>query len=263
MLGGFTGFQDSQGKDWGENLLNSVASKTIRHLFTHSDLVDVEVRCSPPGKLLQGSIDSFKMSGRGLVIRKAFRAEELNFETDAVVLDFGSVLKGGIALKQPTQAIAQVKLAEPDINTAFEAPLIRQRLENLTDPQLLSLSDGAPVSFGNVKMELLPNNGVNLQAAARWSERAVPLALSCTLGVERRRRIRFNSLQFRDEAIPEDRRDLSGKLTGVMGDILNNMVDLDRFNLDGVTMRINRLETQGRFLVFSGYAQIEHVPRIG
>lgn len=39
------------------------------------------------------------------------------------------------------------------------------------------------------------------------------------------------------------------------------MVDLDRFNLDGVKMRLNRLETQGKKLVFSGYAQIERFPR--
>jgi hypothetical protein len=41
------------------------------------------------------------------------------------------------------------------------------------------------------------------------------------------------------------------------------MVDLDRFDLDGVTMRINRLETQGKTLVFSGYAQIDHFPGNG
>jgi hypothetical protein len=38
------------------------------------------------------------------------------------------------------------------------------------------------------------------------------------------------------------------------------MVDLERFNLDGVLLRVNRLETQGKQLVFSGYAQIDHFP---
>ena len=41
------------------------------------------------------------------------------------------------------------------------------------------------------------------------------------------------------------------------------MVDLDRFDLDGVIMRLNRLETQGKQLVFSGYAEIERIPRTG
>ena len=48
----------------------------------------------------------------------------------------------------------------------------------------------------------------------------------------------------------------------VLVEIFNNMVDLDRFNLDGITMRINRLETEGKILDFSGYAQIERIPRV-
>jgi len=44
--------------------------------------------------------------------------------------------------------------------------------------------------------------------------------------------------------VPESQREISQTLTGAFAEILNNMVDLDRFDLDGVTMRINRLETQ-------------------
>ena len=120
MFGGFVGFNNNKGGDWGENLLNKVASNTIRHLFTRSDSVNVTVRCNPSSKLLQGTIDSFKMEGTGLVIRRDFRTEEMSFETDAVSIDFSSVMQGKIALKQPTQAIAKIKLTEtaspPDIS---------------------------------------------------------------------------------------------------------------------------------------------------
>jgi len=112
MLGGLTGFTNSGGSDWGERMLNTVASQSIRHLFSKSESVEVSVRCSPSSKLLQGSIDSFKMSGRGLVIRKEFPVEEMSFETDAVSIDFSSILSGKITLKQPTQAIALVTLSE-------------------------------------------------------------------------------------------------------------------------------------------------------
>ena len=123
MFGGFTGLKDPTGTDWGERMLNTVASKTIRHLFTKSESVEVFVRCYPSSKLLQGSIDSFKMSGRGLVIRKDFGVEEMSFETDAVAIDFSSVLSGKLALKQPTQAVAQVTLSEADINHSFKADI--------------------------------------------------------------------------------------------------------------------------------------------
>src|SRR4028118_1530203 len=166
MFGGFAGSKNTSGTDWGEQMLNTVASKTIRHLFTQSESVEVSVRCYPSSKLLQGSIDSFKMSGRGLVIRRQFRTEEMSFETDAVSLDFGSVVKGQIQLKQPTQAIAQVVLTEDDINNSFKAELVRKRLENLAIPGLDELSGGQPISFTDVQVQLQPNNGLRLFAKA-------------------------------------------------------------------------------------------------
>lgn len=261
MFGGFAGTSNNSGTDWGEQMLNTVASKTIRHLFTQSESVEVSVRCHPSSKLLQGSIDSFKMSGRGLVIRKDFRTEEMSFETDAVSLDFSSVLKGQISLKQPTQAIVQVILTEPDINEAFKAQLVKKRLENLSTPALTELSGGKPISFTDVQVQLKPNNRLQLFAKAELPNHGlVPISMTSTLEVERRRRVLFRDSQFEANDIPEPLQEISQTLTATMDDILNGMVDLDRFNLDGVTMRINRLETQGQKLVFSGYAQIERIP---
>ncbi len=260
MFGGFVGFKNNQGGDWGEKLLNKVATNTIRHLFTRSDLVEVAVSCNPSSKLLQGTIDSFKMNGRGLVIRQDFRTEEMSFETDAVSLDFSSVMQGKISLKQPTQAIAQVKLTEADLNDAFQAELVRKRLENLSEPTLTEISGGEAVSFTDVELKLLSGNNIKLLAKANWSDRSVPISLSCLLDVAKRRKVKFKNIQFEPQDIPEDVRDLSLQLTETLGQILNEMVDLDRFNLDGVKIRLNRLETQGKMLLFSGYAQIERVP---
>lgn len=263
MFGSFTGSNSNQTSDWGEDLINSVASNTLRHLFTRSDSVEVKVRCQPPSKLLQGSIDSFKMQGRGIVIRRDFRTEEISFETDAVALDFASVLQGKISLRQPTQAIALIKLTETDINNAFSAQLVRQRLENLTDERLTNLSGGEPVSFTAIKLQLLPANRVKLQALANFPNRAIPLSFSCALGLAKRRRVTYEDPEFIGADIPADCQDLSKILMGILVDILNEMVDLDRFNLDGVTLRLNRLETEGETLNFSGYAQIERIPRTG
>jgi hypothetical protein len=261
MFGGFAGMKTPSGTDWGEQMLNTVVSNTIRHLFTQSESVDVSVRCYPSSKLLQGSIDNLKMNGRGLVIRREFRAEELSFETDAISIDFSSVLKGQFNLKQPTQAIAQVVLMESDINNSFKAELVRKRLENLSIPALSELSGGEPISFSDVQVTLQPNNRLRLFAKAKLPEHGlVPISMTSTLAVERRRRVLFQNSQFEPEAIPESLQEISRTLTTALDEILNNMVDLDRFNLDGVTMRINRLETQGKKLIFSGYAQIERVP---
>lgn len=261
MFGGLTGLTDPKGTDWGERMLNTVASQTIRHLFTQSESVEVFVRCYPSSKLLQGSIDSFKMSGRGLVIRRDFAVEEMSFETDAVAIDFGAVLSGKLNLKQPTQAIAQVILSEAGINKAFNAELVKKRLVNLSVPELTALSGGKPISFTEVQVQLLPENRLRILAKADLDNgELIPLSMTVTIAVERRRRISFKDPQIELDLVPEAQREISQTLSMALADILDNMVDLDRFDLDGVKMRLNRLETEGQKLIFSGYAEIERVP---
>jgi LmeA-like phospholipid-binding len=263
MFGGFTGSK-SGSADFGERMLNSAATQSIKHLFSQSESVEVSVRCNPASKLLQGSIDSFKMSGRGLVIKRQFEVEEMSFETDAVNIDFGSVLGGQLRLKQPTQAIAQIILSEDSINRAFTADLVQKRLQNIDTEALTNLSGGEPISFRAVHLQLLPDNQIRISAKTDLPNRSdVPIELTALLAVEKRRRVSFKQPQFNPEAVPEDVRGLSEVLTLAFAEILDNMVDLDRFDLDGVMLRINRLETQGQQLIFSGYAQIDHFPGTG
>ncbi|NEU73328.1 DUF2993 domain-containing protein [Hassallia byssoidea VB512170] len=264
MFGGITGLKDPKGTDWGERMLNTVASQTIRHLFTKSESVEVFVRCYPSSKLLQGSIDSFKMNATGVVIRKDFPADEIFVETDAVSIDFSSVLAGKLTLKQPTQAIAKVILSEEGINYSFKAELVKKRLLNLTVPALTQLSGGNPVSFPEIQVELLPENRLRIFAKADLGDRElVPLDMTVTIAIERRRRVSFKDPQIELDSIPEAQKEISKTLSVALADILDNMVDLDRFDLDGVKMRLNRLETEGKQLIFSGYAEIERIPRTG
>ncbi|MBF2089815.1 MAG: DUF2993 domain-containing protein [Synechococcales cyanobacterium K44_A2020_017] len=263
MFGGLTGFANGSKTDVGEQMLNAAASQSIRHLFSKSDAVDVAVRCYPSSKLLQGSIDSFKMTGRGLVIRRQFAVEEMSFETDAVALDVGGIFAGQIRLRQPTQAVAQVVLSEKAINDAFTADLVEKRLKNVDLEVLTQLSGGEPVSFRDVVVTLLPGNRVAIAAKTDLPNRQdVPISMKATLMIEKRRRLRFGEAEFWDESVPAEVRSLSETLTMAFAEVLNEMVDLDRFDLDGVKLRLNRLEVEGKNLVLSGYAQIDHFPGI-
>lgn len=262
MFGSFIGSAGSTQPDFGTKMLNTVASQSIRRLFSECEAMSVEIACSPSSKILQGSVDSVKMQGKGLVIRRQFRVEEMSFETDAIAIDFGSVLKGQIQLKQPTQAIAQITLSEDGINKAFSAELVKAKLDQVELMVDSSLGIESPVSFEDISVKLLPNNQVEIHAKVVVpGQETVPVAVRTTLAVERRRRLLFNNPQFQEDQIPEESRALSKPLTAAFVDILNNMVDLDRFDLDGVELRINRVETQQQKLLFSGYAQIEQFPK--
>lgn len=264
MLGVLGGLTLPPNTDWGEQMLNTVVGQSIRHLFTYSDAVDVSVQCFPSSKILQGSIDSFRMTGKGLVIRREFEVEEMSFETDAVALDVKALFKGEIRLQAPTQAIAQVKLSEKALNEAFKSELVQKRLVDINIPGLESLTQGQAIAFRAIRLNLLPNHQVQIFAKTDLPGTPdLPISLMATLGIERRRRICFNDATFDPTPVPENLRTQSQVLSEALGKVLNEMVDLDRFNLDGVTLRLNRLETQGKILLLSGYAQIEHFPGTG
>lgn len=262
MFSGLTSAKNRGNTDFGEQMLNTVAGQSLRHLFTRSGKIDVSIRCYPSSKLLQGSLDSFKMQGSDLLIRNSFAVHEMSFETDAVAIDIGAALRGQITLRQPTQAVAQVTLTEAAINQAFQADLVRQRTEQVDHPSLTNLSGGEPVSFKDITVKLLPEQKIKIQAKADLPNQAdLPISVIATLSVERRRRLVFGDPVVQLEDIPASFQGLSEIVTTGFMDVMNGMVDLDRFDLDGVLMRINRLETQDNLLVFSGYAQIEHFPK--
>ncbi|EDX84737.1 hypothetical protein S7335_2434 [Synechococcus sp. PCC 7335] len=260
MLGGLLGSQSSS-KDFGENMLSSVARQAIQQLFTRSESVDVSIRCAPASKILQGIVDSFQMKGRGLVIKKMFEAEAMEFETDAVSLDMSGLIGGKIRLKQATHAIATVTMTEAGINKAFTADLVEKHLRDVTSEEATSMSGGDPVSFRDVQMKLLPNQRVKITAKTDLPNRDdLPISLSAKVTVERRRRVVFTDLAFEPDDVPEDVQWLSeAMIPGFIG-VLNQMVDLERFDLDGVSLRVNQLDVKGKQLLFNGYAEIEHFP---
>lgn len=324
---------------WGEQLLNAVATQSVRYLFTASEAVAVRVLSRAPQDLLQGRIEGFEMEGRGLLIRREFPVDYLAFRTDPVVIDGAAILRGQLRLQQPTQAIATVMLSESSIEQMFAAALVRQhfqalswqrppsppsaaagldrpglnspgpdrsgpdrsgldspgldRLDRLDQPGLngavsqslaldpsawaasragaaegnarsqLDLAPGDRISFDPVKVTLQPHNRVRLQVTAQLSDQVLPLVLTATLKLERRRRIRFHNLQLETDRLPLAQRPRAEKLRNLLATVLNHLIDVERWNLDGVMLRLNQMETQGSQLQFKGYAQINHFPRQG
>ncbi len=250
--------------DWGENLINTVATQAITHLFSASQEVSVAVGCFPAAKILQGKVDSFKMQGQGLEIRQQFPVERMSFATDAVALDLGAILQGKLRLQHPTQAVAEIILTEAGINQAFQAELVQKRLQNILTPEIAAISGEEPVSFANVNITLLPQNQVELRAEVILPFHGrVPIQVRTTLAIARRTKLQFTQPQWLETGIAPDQHRISQALTTAFVELLNTMVDLDRFDLDGVMLKLNRLVTQGNQLVFSGYAEIRHFPVVG
>ncbi len=251
-----------------ENLLNLVATQAIANLFTGSDSVKVKLKCNSLSKLWCGSVDSFQMSGRGMVVNKDFRSEDIYLETDAVSLDFSEVLLGRISLKKSTQGFASIKLSSRDINRAFKGEFAKKRLKNLKIPAIEELSGGLLVSFSDVKMELFPSNRVKLFANGKLFHEngklfheSIPISMRGILALRSRRRIVFEEIEYEENQIRADLGKIVEKLSKHLANIFNKMIDLDNLELDGINLRLNRLETQEKMLLLCGYVSINHFPR--
>ncbi|HEY9701695.1 MAG TPA: DUF2993 domain-containing protein, partial [Allocoleopsis sp.] len=129
-------------------------------------------------------------------------------------------------------------------------------------PSLIELSGGQPVSFTDILVELLQGNQVKILAKANLGNKIVPIGLIATLSVEKRRKVIFKSPKFVPDNIQESMMTLSEIVTKIFVEILDGMIDLDQFDLDGITLRINKLTTEDKKLIFSGYAQIEKIPNV-
>lgn len=305
---------------WGEQLLNAVATQSVRYLFSESEFVAVRVHSRSPQDLFQGRVEGFEMEGRGLVIRREFPVDSLAFRTDPVAIEVSALLRGQLQLQQPTQAIATVCLSEANIERMFAAALVRQHLQGVPwqrgshstpgnpgagSPESIATPgtqdgsstgfspDDSPhssntpkpdgpkpdgikpdgpkpddsnlgcVNFEQFRVTLQPHNHVRLQVVAHLLEQVLPLTLTATLKLERRRRIRFQNLQLETDRLPLAQVPRAEKLRGVLAAVLNGLIDVERWQLDGVLLRLNQMETAGSQLRFKGYAQINHFPRQG
>lgn len=256
MFNGFIDLTNSLQNDWGEQLLKIVVSQGIGDLFTHSQSVEVLVESQPASKLLQGEIDRLKIKGKGLVIRRDFPVEELSFETDSVLLNFESVLKGKIHLKQPTHAIAQVIISQADINRAFQAELVQKQMQQLIHSQ--------PISFGDIQVQILPENRLHFFAKADVPNYGkLPICVTGNIIVDRPCRLTLINPQFLTNLVPEYLTKMVQNLNIIFAESLNNLVNVENFGLDGVSLLLNQVETQTEKLIFSGDAEITHFPETG
>lgn len=237
--------------DAGEQLVSSAVSTAIRALLSRVEDLQVSVHCQPVSKLLQGALDGFSLRGRGLVIKNSFRAEILRVDTDAIAIDLGAILGGRVRLLRPTVAVTSVVLREEDINAAFEAPLVVSKMRGIAVE-----GGGQTLAFEKTRIQLGEDNRVHFETdiLLEQSGERLHTGLQARLTVEEQRRIVLADVLFEDDD-PRSR-----EWAALFVAHFNRLMDIDKFNLDGATLRIQRLYTRNRQLTFEGRANINHFP---
>lgn len=243
---GSTPFQ-TQG---GDQVVSKVASTAIAALFKRSEKIEANVRAEPVAKLLQGSVDGFDFIGKGMLMYNGLRIAVMELYLQAVSIDFGAVFAGRVKLRQPTQATMRVVLTEEDLTSSFNTPFIIDKLQRLK-------YQGQPLKFSNTKMQITPEKKLHLQSQVRVgdSDQLIPLDFTSRVEVQERHKIQFVDVSYEgdSEAV---------SLGQALIDHVNNLLDLDKFALDGTRLRIDRLRVQSESLIFYGAAQINRFPQM-
>lgn len=232
----------------GDRLVSKVVSTAIAALFKQTGKIEANVKAEPVAKLLQGGIDGFDFIGKDLLMYNGLPIEAMELYVQAVSIDFSAIFTGQVKLRQPTQATLRVVLSESDLTTSFNTPFVVDKLQRLQ-------YEGQPLHFRNTQMQINDDKSIGIVSEVRIGEgEEVHLDLRAQIDVQDRRKIQFVEVVYNGEGIAVD-----------LGEALiahvNDLLDLDKFALDGTQLRVDRIRLRDRNLIFYGTAQIDRFPQ--
>ncbi|CAD5927886.1 hypothetical protein PCC9214_01088 [Planktothrix tepida] len=244
-LFGSTSFQTQS----GDRLVSKVVGTAIAALFKRSEKIEANVRAEPVAKLLQGSVDGFDFIGNGMLMYNGLRIAVMELYVQAVSIDFSAIFTGQVKLRQPTQASLRVVLTEEDLTDSFNTPFVVEKLQRLQ-------YQGEPLKFTQTLMTITPEKALRIQSEILLGNSQEPVQVDFTTQVEvqDRQKIRFVDVQYsgNQEAI---------NLSQALVNHVNDLLDLDKFALDGTQLKVDRLRIQNNSLIFYGSAQINQFPK--
>ncbi len=233
----------------GDRIVSKVVSTAIAALFKRTGNLEATVRAEPVAKLLQGSIDGFDFIGQGMLMYNGLRIEGMEFYVQAVSIDFSAIFSGQVKLRQPTQATMRVVLTEDDLTTSFNTPFVVEKLQR-------SQYQGQSLHFQNTQMCVNDDKTLGLKAQIRVGEASdlINLDITAQLAVEDRRKVQFVDVTYGGDETAQ-------ALGKALIENVNELLDLDKFALEGTQLRVDRIRIRDKQLVFYGIAKIEQFPR--
>ena len=233
----------------GDRVVSKAVTAAISALFKQAEKLEAIVRAEPVAKLFQGSVDGFDFLGQGLLMYSGLRVETMEFYVQSVAIDFGAIFRGQVKLKQSTQANMRIVLTEADLNASFNTPFLIEKMQQLT-------FEGEPLRFEDVQLKVVGDRLLNLKSQVRVGQatEATPVNFTTRVEVQDRRKIQFVDADHGDNPA-------NLELNQALVEHLNSLLDLDKFALDGMQLRVDQLRLRNEKLTLYGIADITDFPR--
>ncbi|EDX85844.1 hypothetical protein S7335_3547 [Synechococcus sp. PCC 7335] len=240
----------SQDANVGEQAISKLAEEGIKSQLDQVESLDVDIRTDPI-KVAQGEVDEATIKGRGMVIQNDLRTEEMTLRTGAVDIDMIKAAFGNIALEHPTDATARVVLKAEDIQNAFNADYVQQKLRG----QKVELPSGEKITTdaSNVSFTIPETGRVAVAADVMIFEKAethhiafsaIPKLVAGGYGVT-----------LEDVSYEETDNDMPALTQGLI-DTTESLLDLKCFELEGMELQFDQLTVKEDSLLIEAGATI-------
>ncbi len=242
-----------QGPDLGEQALSKAAEMGLASQLDEVENLEVDIRTDPI-KLIQGELESVTIEGKGLVMQKDLRAEEVEVKTGNIAINPLGVAFGKIELTRPTEADAHVVLTEQDMERAFNSEYIREKLQNLQVNM-----DGQPVTIDtrHVEFRLPGEEKIAINAEIFLSETGETKQASFTCLPRLSAGGELISLEDVQYAQGQE---ISPELTAALLDRAGELLNLRNFELEGMSFRLKGFDVQKGKLTLQAQAHVERFP---
>jgi hypothetical protein len=232
----------------GDQFLSKAITTAIAALFKQTGKLEANVRAEPIAKLLQGSVDGFDFVGNGMLMYNGLRLEAMELYLQALSLDFSAIFSGKVKLRQPTQATMRIVLTEEDLTTSFNTPFIISKLQKLQ-------YQNQPLHFQKTQMTINEDKSLSLSSQVKIGNAttATDIEIKAKLEIQGRTKIQFTNPEYGGN-------EQAQALAQAIISHVNNLLDLDKFALDGTKLSVDRARVKDKEFVFYGTAEIFHFP---
>jgi LmeA-like phospholipid-binding len=238
-------------------IIDRTAENTLRSQFTKAEQLQVRVDNAPTYQLLQGKIESVRIAGRSLQLKKQdIRIALLELETDVIELEPRSLRGGKPKLKRPFQSGMRLVLNQEDVNKILQSPRIIEKLQQIQigDLDSSNIKTDKIYKFINPKVEFLTNNRIKIQVELQEKGKKKSLLIVAESGLSI---VRGRQIQLVDPLVVVDKEVVPPQFLNVILNNINKRLDLGRFEDDGLQMRILKLNVRQAELEIAAFFRIQ------
>lgn len=241
-------------QDLGQQTLNKIAEFALSTQLDESEKLSVDIE-TDPSLLAQGKLASMTIDGQGLVMQKDLRMQKLLIKLENIAVSPIKALTGNIELTETSTGEADILLTDADLNRAFNSKTLQDQMQNL-QMQI----DNQPVTLDvlGVECHLFSQGTIGIDAKIKIRETGeiqhtyfTTIPCVCAGG----RGVTLDSVNYAEG------KELSPRLTEALIEKARNILNLNKFEMEGISLEINQLKVNQGELKLSAIAQITKFPK--